>query len=785
MKHIYTLVLLLFTITSSKAQFIFSKDSLPEKISILKYASIADAGQKEFSIQQVRNSTANLKFKALRGNFGNLGFTDHTFWIKFDLINKLNVPVLYFLETAEAVTDNVNLYQFNKSGKLTIQQNGDKLDFSKRQINHRKTLFKIELLPGEHNEAYLEVKNDGEKNTLPLNLISQKSLLQSTYSEQYIMGIFYGILFIIAITYLFFYFALKELSFLYYSLYVIFMAACQFALDGFFHQYVISSNSWFNLHAVIIFAIFGSYFFGKYSELILQIKENNKPVHYIFKGIYITFAITLVGILLIPSFLKYSYPIVNILTLLGMVLIVVAIVNILIKKQELDLFYTAGISILFICFTVVILLNFGVLSNSLSNENITKFGIGLEIIALSLAMANRIRLLKTKEEELQTIALQKSEEMNDMKSYFLSNMSHELRTPLNAILGLTNIMENESVDSKVKENCEVIKNAANNLLSSVSDILDFSTIEQGGLKLGHTRFEPFKIIEKLCVRNKNLAEAAGLTFNFSSNLVTSIVLLGDQTRLEQILNNILTNAIKFTSSGSINFTVKATTSINGKQKVVFEIADTGLGITPEKLSSIFEMFSQVNVDNKRKFGGFGIGLCLVKALVELHNGTIDLKSKVEKGTTCIISIDFEIAPEEIKPINIFSADSYDLMNKHVLVVEDNPMNQMVLKMMLKKWQNTTISFANDGSEGLEAILNKEIDIVLLDLQMPVMDGYEAAEAIRAGKVGDKNINLPIIVLTADMMDSTRERVFKLGVNDYMNKPVDQKMLYQKITALLS
>ena len=784
MKHLYVLLIFLTIITSSNAQFVFKEGALPDKTSILKYSKIADADHQNISIDQIRNNTSQLQFKPLTGNFGNLGFTDHNYWLKFEVVNTLKIPILYYLETAEAVTDQANLYLFDQSGRQTVQFNGDKLPFSNRSFAYRKTLFKIELQPNERKQAFLEIKNDGEKNTLPLNIISQQNLLETTYSEQYIMGIFYGILFVIAITYLFFYFALNELSFLYYSLYVIFMAACQFALDGFFHQYIITSNSWMNLHAVIIFAVLGGYFFGKYSELILEVKEHNKFVHCSFKCIYIAFGVVLTGVILLPTFLKYSYPIVNVLTLLGMILIVIAIVTAIIKKQSIDLYYTAGISILFICFTIVILLNFGIINNSLSNDNITKFGIGLEIIALSLAMANRIRVLKTKKEELQTIALQKSQEMNDMKSYFLSNMSHELRTPLNAIMGLSNIMENENNDPKVKEKCEIIKEAAGSLLASVSDILDFSNIEHGGLKLDRIPFEPLIIIKRLSAKTKNQAEANGLNFRFESDLIDHTLLLGDPIRFEQIVNNILNNAVKFTSSGSITLKVSSLI-VDDKQELNIEIADTGLGISPEKLTSIFDMFSQVNIDNKRKFGGFGIGLCLVKALVDLHHGTIELTSEVNKGTTCLTSLSFVIAPVPIKPLNLFPTDTYDLLNKHVLVVEDNPMNQMVLKMMLKKWKNTSVSFANDGSEGLAALDSKEIDIVLLDLQMPVMDGYEATEAIRGGKVGDRNTNIPIIVLTADMMDSTRERVFELGVNDYMNKPVDQKLLYEKITMLLS
>ncbi len=785
MKHLYFLLLFVFCFLDSRSQYIFKKNELPVKTSILQYAEITDVQHNNYSISRVLSNADNLSYSKLSGNYGKLGFTDHNYWVKFELKNSLDVPIFYYLEAAESITDQVDLYLIDSKGNILKQHNGDKLPFNKRSVDHRKTLFKIKLKAGESKWAFIELRNDGEKNSLPLNLISQESLLQTTYQDQFIMGIFYGVLLIIAITYLFFFFAINESSFLFYSLYVAFVALCQFALDGFFHQYFDRGNSWINLHAVIILAIVSSYFFGRYSEIILDVKKNSKVIHYGFKLLYGFFAIVLAGILFVPAFLKFSYPIVNILTLFGMILILVSIVYLFIKKKEVDLYYLAGIIILFICFTVVILINFGWINNTFSIENFSKLGIGLEIIALSLSMANRIRLLKTKKEELQTIALQKSEEMNDMKSYFLSNMSHELRTPLNAIMGMANMLETDSADPNLKANCEIIKEASHSLISSVNDIMDFSQIERGNLKLDSIKFNPFEIVQKLTKKFSQQAEKSNLKFEFKSDLSEGISVNGDPVRLEQILNNILSNALKFTSEGFVKFTVEAVKSEDKEIQIRFAVSDSGIGISPEKLDSVFEMFSQVNIDNKRKFGGFGIGLCVVKALTDLHKGKVDLQSELGKGAECIITLDFMIAEEVKKPVNLFPSDVYDLLDKHILVVEDNPMNQMVIKMMLKKWNNTRVSFASDGSESLELLRNNEIDIVLMDLQMPVMDGYEATIAIRNGEAGMANSRIPIIVLTADAMESTKELVFELGVNDYMNKPVDAKMLYQKVTAQLS
>lgn len=767
----------------AQAQYVFKEGNLPDKISILNYSSLADVGNINLTLQQVIADSAKLNFKQQGGKLANLGFTNRNYWLKFTVKNSLKVPVLYYLETSEPVTDNTNLYLIDEKGLVQKELNGDNLDFKRKSVASRKTIFKIELAAGQTKKAYLEVKNDGEKNTLPLILTSQQSMLKDTYFDQMAMGIFYGILLIIAITYFFFYFALKENSFLYYSLYVFFVGLCQFTLDGFYHQYIGTSNSWINLHMVIISAIFSCYFFGKYSEIVLELKEKNHTTFRLLQVLYLALGIVFACVIIVPGSLKYSYPAINLLTFIGMLLIFMAIFFIVKRKQTLDVFYAAGIAILFICILLAILMNFGVFPQNFSIDNITKPGIGLEIIALSLSMANRIRLLNSKKEELQTIALQKSEEMNDVKSYFLSNMSHELRTPLNAILGLAAIMENESTDPKIKANCEVIRYASHGLISSVNDILDFSKVEKGELELEKTEFKPHEILNKLAISSKRQIEDKGLTFKFYTSLSADTVVIGDPIRLEQVIYNVLNNAAKFTPYGSVLFETKSSFN-NGNLKLNVLVSDTGIGIPAQKLDSIFGLFSQTTLDNKRKFGGFGIGLSIVKALVDLHDGKINIKSKPDEGTTCEIEISYPVIIKKEIPLSIYSEDDYDLFGKKILIVEDNPMNQMIIQMMLEDWKNTTVSLANDGAECVEMMKAEHFDVILMDLQMPVMDGYEAITAIRAGKTGSDKMNIPILVITADITKETKDRIFKLGANDYMNKPIDDKVMYQKVTSIL-
>ncbi|RZJ71795.1 hybrid sensor histidine kinase/response regulator [Flavobacterium sp.] len=777
MKKLLLSAVLFLCCLVANSQFVFQENNLPEEISILNKASIANVKQKEFSFKDVYSGKAKLQFKPLSGRLGNLGFTKDTYWVKFQLENRLDESVRYYLETAEPVTDNVDLYLVSSDGKVQVQHSGDKLKSGERAVGSRKSVFDISIDNGQQLTAYMEVRNDGEKNNLPLKLIKPSKLLESTYHDQLVMGLFFGILAVIAITYLFFYFALREISFLHYSLYVIFMALCQFALDGFYHQYFGNGN-WLDNHVVILTAILSCYFFGRYSVTVLEIKTENPVLYKFYQVLFAILTVEFAAVVAFPSFLAFAYPFINLMTLLGILLIFATVVTKFVRKQEIDRFYVGGILILFFCLALAVSMNFGIFPDDFSTDNITKPGIALEIIALSLSMANRIKLLKTKKEELQEVALQKSEEMNDVKSYFLSNMSHELRTPLNAILGLASQMHEETDSEKIRYNCEIIRYASYGLISSVNDILDFSRIEKGELRLDRTEFRIQEVFDKLRGTMRKQIQDKGVNFEFASNIDTGISVFGDAVRLEQMLYNLLGNACKFTSEGQISFRIEGkVVDQNLKLKII--IADTGAGIPKKKLESVFGLFSQSNFDNKRKFGGFGIGLSIVKSLVDLHEGKIALESEVDKGTTCIITLDYDIAAiaaiavEETKPLEKIYSD------KNILIVEDNAMNQMVIKMMLKTL-GVQFSVAADGSECLEKMKQEKFDLVLMDLQMPVMDGYEATEAIRAGKTGELNTQIPIIVVTADTTLESKDRVFELGVNDYITKPIDKKLLYEKI-----
>ena len=778
---VVSLFFLLFSIIGY-SQYFFKKDQLPYKVSLENYTSIADVGQKKLDIQFVLKNFDALKPVSLKTKGDYLGFTENNFWSSTTIVNTTNGELKYYFETARPITNIVELYVVNQqTGKIIKHISGDEKKFSQRSYPHRKCLFDLVIPPNSQLKLVLHVKSDGEVLKLPLILYSTEAFLNVNSTEQLVFGFFYGLLFIVVIVCFFFFISLKELTFLYYSLYVVSVGLLQFALDGYFYQYITPSGGWFSKHAVLLLAIVGAFILGRYSELFLQIKKNSERLYLVYKISYISFVALFLVTVFVPAALFYSYQIVNFLALIFFIIVLYSISYLLYSKKEVDILYVLGIFFLIIGFGVFILNNVGVIPNTFVTQNSSKIGTGLEVIFLSLSMANLIRKLKNEKEEFNRIALVKSEEMNELKSYFLSNISHELRTPLNVITNLIESASAEVKDKKTKKNCDVITYSAQSLLGSVNDILDFSKIEKNELRLEKKEFDVLNIFRNVRHNAKLKSKDKGLKFKFKKPELQSLVIIGDENRLFQILNNVLNNAIKFTTEGSVEFKVEIEMKSDTLASIKMIVSDTGVGIAKEKKDSLFDSFSQHSIDNKRKFGGLGLGLYIVKTLVDMQGGHIAIDSELGKGTVCTIILDYEIPEKKTVAAPVVTeAAVCDLGGKTILVVEDNAMNQMVIKMITKKWLNTVVIYANNGQEGLDAFAANRIDLVLMDLQMPVMDGYEATIAIRNGQVGEQNATIPIIAVTADVMESTKQRVAEIGMNHYLTKPINKEVLYQTI-----
>lgn len=416
--------------------------------------------------------------------------------------------------------------------------------------------------------------------------------------------------------------------------------------------------------------------------------------------------------------------------------------------------------------------------NPIINDDGSISGVAVYSQDITEKKQNEFALLKAKDEALKAASA---------KSDFLSNMSHEIRTPMNAIMGITELLMQRLEDPLNIEYLESIKLSADNLLYVINDILDLSKIESGKINFEHTPFSPATQLNEIKKSFEYQAKEKNIELIVEPNKNVPESILGDPFRLNQILINLIGNAIKFTPSGSVTVSVDVKEESENFCTLTYCVQDTGIGISQHKFNAIFESFNQAYTDTSRKFGGTGLGLTITKNLVELQGGKIWLKSEEGKGSSFYFEIKFEKTNRQssnIPEVKIPQPLSSTIVNRsldgaRILLVEDNNMNQFLANQILKKW-DAIVTFAETGKEALEAVKNNSFDIILMDLQMPEMNGYDATKEIRSGAHGKCKPEIPIIALTADAFEETKMRVLQTGMNDFITKPFKQDELFTKI-----
>ncbi|MEY5047555.1 MAG: hypothetical protein RLZZ175_914 [Bacteroidota bacterium] len=375
-------------------------------------------------------------------------------------------------------------------------------------------------------------------------------------------------------------------------------------------------------------------------------------------------------------------------------------------------------------------------------------------------------------EEMLTKAKALAENSAKAKANFLSVMSHEIRTPLNAIIGSIHLLQQEETLPEQSEYLNSLHISSDNLLNLINDVLDYNKIEEGKIEFAKNEIDLHILLKNIKLSNffKATEYHNEIIINVDKNI--SDFVYGDETRLSQILNNLVSNAIKFTKNGIITVNLIAEYQSKKNISIKFEISDTGIGIESNKIQQIFERFTQADSNINRKFGGSGLGLTIVKKLLELQNSEIKVKSEFGIGTTFYFTLLFEKSNNKLADIKIKLADEIkDLNSMKVLLVEDNKINTIIAKKMLQNW-NAKVTWAENGEIAIQKYFESEFDIILMDLHMPIMDGLTATLKIR-----EKDEKIPIIALTASALFDIKDNVKDSGMNDYISKPFNPDEFY--------
>lgn len=775
-----------------------------------------------------RDDSNNLSYDQVKG-FGTSYFigldeidlfeTNKTYWVKLVLSNYSERHQNLVVYTGDNAYSTIYI---EKDGNLDSLKTGYFVPVSQRDIKRGfQSQFKLDLKEGQNASLLIKTRSlDNYPPRFEFRTVQFEKWSQKAEEKAILEGVFTGLLIILSILGISLYLYIKRIVFLFYSFYAISNTIYFLFFHGFLDPYLFPEHPE-RLSLLWLLPNLSAVFYFSFARHFLNTKEHYPKWDQYFKvfiGIMLT-AFVFNSIYITITKDVYNGLIVHNLFNIGISASVVIFILSLRRLNSLELRYFAIASIFLVTIALFASAQY-ILNLDAKIVPYVQLGVGIEIIFFALGLGHKMRKLfenhaitqesliiqlveneklqektnselkekvaeRTHQINVQNIELKKArkeaERATKSKSDFLSVMSHEIRTPLNAIISLSHLMDIDNENEETQEYIDALKFSAENLSSLINDILDYNKIEAGKLSLEVIDFSLIDLLKNIRESFKFKAHSKNITLDFHLSENTPNRLIGDPTRLTQIFNNLMSNALKFTEEGNIEVSATLLGIEDEKVSIEFTVTDSGIGIPEDKIDEIFNDYEQASSDTTRKYGGTGLGLSITKKLLGLHNSEISVSSKLGEGTSFKFTIQFQL-PETFDLLAANKADTiYDLKQAKILVVDDNYMNRMVLNRLFHKW-NAEFHEAQNGSKAFQKSNEESFDLILMDIHMNEMDGFECTSLIREKSELNKKTN--IIGMTAFSKNDLQENPRRNVLDEFISKPFDPKELLNKLVLYL-
>jgi len=721
----------------------------------------------KLSLDEVRASGA---WQPIEGE-PDFGYSQPDYWFYLDLTSLYKKNERQLLELSWLMNDIVDAYVYVDGELHSHMQSGDSLDFSVRALDHRDILFPIPLVEDAKKvEIYFHVFTKGTMK-IPLFLWDEDDFSVREQLALLWHGLFFGSLAIMVLYNTFLFLVVRDISFLFYIPYILMGLSERLIFTGFAFQYLWPHSPELNNLVTLIVPDFANLFALLFTFSFLSLWHDKTWVKSMVLGMLV------ISALFIPLGLLMSYTDIIFLKILLVMMVLSTALIAGLKKWSEGMTAARFFCIAWLVFIIGIAITLSAFSGLLP---INTFTLEVVVVAGILQMALHSIAFGDRFNEERSAKL-KAQADNEAKGNFMAKMSHKIRTPMNGILGLAELLRFTDLKPQQKYYVEAIYNSGKALVKLINDVLDFSKIEAQTVELEAKPIQLNLLVNECISVFRASSKQGGVDINSQFDATLPDVVVGDSTRMRQVLLNLVSNAMKFTSVGEISIGLFNKERTENSVTVLFEISDTGIGVPADVVERLFEPFSQADASTTRVFGGTGLGLAICKELIELMGGEIGVRNNEDKGSTFWFTLRLQVADgalgqvDEVVESSTLAQDYDANSGLHVLVAEDNHVNQMVINGFLHKLGCEVIIVSN-GVEAVEVFGDRhnEIDLVLMDCEMPEMDGFEATKNIRLTEKRSTLSRTPVVALTAHVIGDIAQRCKACGMDQHLTKPVSME-----------